>query len=283
MSQAPFPRLFSPFQIGRVSLRNRIVCLPHATSLGEPSPLFPGDRLIAYYRERAKGGAGLITFSILPANMEPLQRAGIFPADPGPYRRFTDAIHAEGAAIFTQVTHGAGRQVPGPPGRRPPAPLLAPSPVACPNGRQDPHVLTASEIHDLALATGGAAKFARDAGFDGMELHSSHAGYLIQEFLSPASNQRDDEYGGCLENRMRFFREVLEAVRDAVGDSIIVGARLSVDEFIPGGLALEEGVEVACRVAGDGLVDYFSIDGCIRAPGGRGQASVASAAYHRQP
>ena len=261
MSPSPFPRLFSPFAIGGVALRNRIVCLPHATQLADPPPFGVGERMIAYYRERARGGAGLITYSAMPVFPASGARPSPGKPDAERFRALTEAVHAEGAAIFSQLSHGSGREVPGPPGRRPPVPLAAPSPVACPTGRFDPHVLTRDEIRAYVAATAETARLICDAGFDGLEFHATHAGYLLQQFLSPASNRREDEYGGSLENRMRFVREALEAARDAVGDRIVVGARLSVEEFVPGGLEEEEGVEVAVRLAAGGLVDYLSVDG----------------------
>jgi hypothetical protein len=119
-----------------------------------------------------------------------------------------------------------------------------------------PTAMTVADIHEMVEAFGAAARRCRDGGLDGVDLHAS-SGYLIEQFLSPANNTRDDEYGGSLENRTRFLVQILTAIRDAVGDDYLVGIRLPNEEYIPGGLAPEDIAEIARLV--EPFVDYVSL------------------------
>jgi 2,4-dienoyl-CoA reductase-like NADH-dependent reductase (Old Yellow Enzyme family) len=119
-----------------------------------------------------------------------------------------------------------------------------------------PFAMTTAEIHEMVEAFGAAARRCRDGGLDGIDLHAS-SGYLIEQFLSPANNTRDDEYGGSLENRMRFLMEILGSIRDAVGDDYLVGIRLPNEEYIPGGLSPDDVAEIARIV--EPHVDYVSL------------------------
>jgi len=232
-------RLFSPLMVGGVELRNRIVSTAHSTGLTDGTAL--SDALVAYYAARARGGVGLIVTG--STSVHPTSSSRLRPAlanwDDGivaPYRRLAAAVHAHGARIFAQLNHaGALSGAGGLPGGRP----LAPSVIDLEKAEAPPRALLEPEIAEIVAAFAAAAARARDGGLDGIELHGGH-GNLIQQFLSPHTNRRDDAYGGPLENRLRFAREVAVAVRAAVGPDFTVGLRLSAEEDYPDGLFLPE-------------------------------------------
>jgi mycofactocin system FadH/OYE family oxidoreductase 2 len=251
-----YPHLFQPLQIRNVRLRNRITSSAHGTSLSVGG--LPSESFTAYHQARARGGIGLIVIEgirIHPTTMShALAIAGWRPEIVEPLARVADVVHAEGAAIFAQILH-QGRQVGSSYSQ---TRLLAPSPLPCPLYREIPSEMTHADIREIVSAFAGAAARVKAAGFDGVEIHGAH-GYLIQEFLSPFSNERRDEYGGSLENRLRFPLEVLDAVRETVGDDFVVGLRVSVDEFTPGGLTVEDMKTVARHFVDTGKVDYLSL------------------------
>ncbi len=252
-----FEYLFTPLQIGNVTVDNRIAVMPHTTLLSTDHLI--GDRHIAYYEERAKGGAGLIiveTLIVHPTSQPLMNEAFAYDEREVPrYRELTAAVHRHGAKIFAQIAHG-GRQLID--GSISGLPLWGVSPVALSVASETPHEMGEEEIAELIAAFARSAGYICDGGFDGVELHSSH-GYLIQQFFSPLSNQRTDRWGGSLENRMRFAFEVIEAVRGAVGDDFVLGIRLTGDEFVPGGLTTDDTREIARRLVAAGRLDYVSV------------------------
>ncbi len=252
-----FQFLFTPLQIGNVTVRNRIASLPHTTLLSTDHLI--GDRHIAYYEERAKGGAGLIiveTLIVHPTSQPLMNEAFAFDERQVPrYRQLTAAVHQHGAKIFAQLAHGGRQLIDGSISR---LPLLGVSPIPLSPASEVPHEMEEEEIAELIEAFARCAGYLREGGFDGVELHSSH-GYLIQQFFSPLSNARTDRWGGSLENRMRFAFEVIAAVRRAVGRDFVVGMRLAADEFVPGGLTTEDTQEIARRLAATGELDYLSV------------------------
>ncbi len=256
MSDA-FPYLFSPITLGNVTLKNRLVMLPHNTSFANDHLI--NDRHIAYYTERARGGFGLIIVerqSVSPDTEPLLNECHAFNPEIVPrYRELTDAVHEGGARIFCQIGHG-GRNMPHSKITR--RPIVAPSPVKVSPVGEEIHVLEREEIHALVEDFGRVAGHVRDGGFDGVEIIATH-GYLIQQFFSPMTNLREDEYGGDLENRMRFCMEVLEKVRETVGKEFVLGLRLCGDEFMPAGLTQEDAQEIAEQLAETGLLDYLSV------------------------
>ncbi|MBI2227304.1 MAG: FAD-dependent oxidoreductase, partial [Betaproteobacteria bacterium] len=164
-----------------------------------------------------------------------------------------EAVHAEGALLIAQLNHG-GRQhhaseIPT---------LWAPSAIACPHSGGVPHAMTRAEIAEVVAGFATAALNAKLGGLDGVEIHGAQ-GHLIQQFVSPFSNQREDEYGGSLENRLRFAKEIIAAVRAQAGADFIVGYRMGVDEFTPGGITVEESKLAAIQLAALGSVDYLSL------------------------
>ena len=253
-----FPNLMQPLQIGSHRIRNRIVSTGHDTGL--PDHGLVGDRLIAYQRARARGGAGLIVIQVASVHPTAFYTAHILQAHhdeciPG-YRRLADAIHAEGGTTFGQLFH-PGREILGSDdGTK----KVAWSSSATPNERfhVKPRAMPKGLIDEVVTGYADAAARLIEAGVDGVEIVASH-GYLPAQFLSAAVNSRQDEYGGNAENRMRFLREVLEAVRSRLGVGPVVGMRISGEDL--DGLGLDESESTACCevLAAAGLVDYVSV------------------------
>jgi len=253
--------LFSPIQVGSVTLKNRIYSSGHAEAMAEGGR--PGDRLTRYHAAKARGGCALTIFggSSSVHRSSPAaawkQIANHDDSIIAPYRALADAVHAHGCLVFTQLTHmGRRAQADGEEADV----LLAPSQIPERVHRDVPHELEAEQIAELVRAFGDAARRCREAGLDGIELSMAH-NHLIDQFWSPLFNQRLDEYGGILENRMRFGMEVLRETRRRVGRDFVVGARISGDEFTRGGLTAADMAEIARRLAVSGLVDFLSIIG----------------------
>jgi len=253
--------LFSPVRIGRLTLKNRIYSSGHAEAMAENGR--PGDRLTRYHAAKARGGCALTIFggssSVHPSSPAAAWKQianhddSIIPA----YRALADAVHAHGCAVFTQLTHmGRRAQADGEEADV----LLAPSQIPERVHRDVPHELEAEQIAELVRSFGEAARRCREAGLDGIELSMAH-NHLIDQFWSPLFNQRQDEYGGSLENRLRFGLEVLQETRRRAGRDFVVGARISGDEFTKGGLTAADMAEIARRLAASGLVDFLSIIG----------------------
>jgi len=246
-----FQHLASPIKIGKLELKNRMIMAPMVANLAYEDGSV-SERLKAYHEERAKGGVALIT---VEASYVHLSGKG-FRNEVGLYsdrlisglRGLVDAIHAHGAKASIQLYH-AGRQTKSSvTGRL----IVAPSPIPDPTEPDTPRELTIDEIAELVRAFGEGARRAKAAGFDSVEVHGAH-GYLIDQFLSPFSNKRTDEYGGTLENRMRFPLEVVRAVRQAAGPDFPIVYRISADEKVPGGLTLDETKTVAKRLEDEGI------------------------------
>jgi mycofactocin system FadH/OYE family oxidoreductase 2 len=252
-----FQYLFTPLQIGNVTVDNRIVVMPHTTLLSTDHLI--GDRHIAYYEERAKGGAGLIiveTLIVHPTSQPLMNEAFAYDEGEVPrYRQLTSAVHRHGTKIFAQIAHGGRQLLDGSISR---LPLWGVSPAALSVASEVPHEMDEEEIAELIEAYARCATYVRDGGFDGVELHASH-GYLIQQFFSPLSNLRADRWGGSLDNRMRFAFEVIGAVRRAVGNDFVLGMRLCADEFVPGGLTTDDTQEIARHLVATGQLNYLSV------------------------
>jgi 2,4-dienoyl-CoA reductase-like NADH-dependent reductase (Old Yellow Enzyme family)/thioredoxin reductase len=223
------------------------------------------DRHIHYYVKRAKGGVGYITFEhtgILKQgrafpNMALIDSDQNIPS----FRKLAEAIHQENGKILIQINH-AGRQtsasITG-------SPIVAPSAIPCPVRKEMPKELSHEEIQNIIEAFGRAALRVKEAGTDGVEIHMAH-GYLINQFLSPFSNKREDEYGGDADRRMRMAVEVLRQVRNTVGPDFPVLCRLSADEYVEGGLRLEDTKEIARSLERNGA-DALHISACVAASG----------------
>jgi 2,4-dienoyl-CoA reductase-like NADH-dependent reductase (Old Yellow Enzyme family)/thioredoxin reductase len=261
---AHFETLFTPFRIGKLVLKNRIVMPPMATNFAGPDGAV-NDQHVSYYVKRARGGVGYITFEhtgIRPDGRAFPQMAMIDSDDKiVPFRRLVDGVHRAGGRIVIQINH-AGRNTSS---STTGAPLVAPSAVACPVRKEMPRELSPAEIGELVAAFRQAARRVREAGADGVEVHMAH-GYLLSQFLSPFSNRRADEYGGTRSRRMTAPLEVLRAVRGQVGPDFPVICRLSADEYVEGGLRLEDSMEIARALESNGA-DALHVSACVPASG----------------
>jgi len=247
--------LYSPIALGPVRVRNRVVFSAHLTNFAQDNR--PGERLIAYYRERARGGAGLIITEEQSVHASDFAYEKLIHAyDPAVvphYRKLTAALKAEGAAVFCQINHNGAQGF----SFFNDEPLWGPSPVADSLFREMPQALDARQIGEIVAGYARVAAHARAGGFDGMELQASHSS-LLRQFLSPHSNRRNDEWGGSLEGRMRLAVQCVQAAREAAGPSMALGIRLCTDELIDGGLTLDQVVEIARRLDRLGMLDYFN-------------------------
>ncbi len=245
MSDPDLTPLWQPFQLGPVHLRNRVFVPAHTTNFGSGNA--PTGRHVAYHRERAAGGAGLIITEgvrVHPASAARDTALGAFTDAVIPaYAAMADAVHAEGAAMFAQLLH-LGRQAAGEFSR---TAAWAPSPLPWATGAHVPHAMGRSDIRTVIGAFGTAGRRMADAGFDGLEIHLGH-GHLLQQFLSPATNHRLDAYGGSAQARLRLPREVLAEVLDVISGACPVGIRISADEFLPGGLRVADMIEVVAQL-----------------------------------
>jgi 2,4-dienoyl-CoA reductase-like NADH-dependent reductase (Old Yellow Enzyme family) len=264
LSSQPRPLLFSPLRIGPVTAPNRIVCGAHFTQFVEPAatvgePGYYGARYGRYLAERAAGGAGVIIAGqaqVHPTTAYQMRNNAIAWDEAAiPYfEQVTAPVNEHGALAFLQLAHNGGVND----GTWSKLPAWAPSSVA--NYNEPPKPLEHAEIREVVEHFGRSAANAAAGGFDGIEVHGAH-GYLIHEFLSPKSNHRTDEYGGSLENRMRFCVEVLEAVRSAVDGGVAVGLRLVGDEEQRdgSGLTADDAAEIGARLEDAGLVDFVHV------------------------
>ncbi len=237
--------LWEPFSIGDVQLRNRVFVSAHTTNFGRDN--LPTERHVAYHRARAAGGVGLIItegIRVHPTSSARESSLASWSDDAVPhYRTLVDAVHAEGSALFAQVLH-LGRQAAGGHSR---GAAWAPSAVPWATGAHVPHAMGRADLVAVTAAFADAAVRLRRAGFDGLEVHAGH-GHLLQQFLSPVTNTRSDAYGGTLDGRLRLTREVLAAIETAV-PGWPVGIRISASEFLPGGLDVDDMVEVVERLS----------------------------------
>ncbi|MBB6554320.1 NADH:flavin oxidoreductase [Nonomuraea rubra] len=247
--------VFDLARLGPITLRNRI--LKAATFEGMTRGALAGDDLIAFHRAHAAGGVAMTTVAycaVSPEGRTERRQIWMRPeALPG-LRRLTDAVHAEGAAASAQLGHAG----PVANGRSNRLPALAPSARFNPQAMQLTRSATAADLERITAAHATAAGLAVEAGFDAVEIHLGH-NYLASSFLSPRLNKRKDEYGGSLANRAKVALGVARAVRDAVGDRIAILAKLNMDDGVPGGLRLEESLQVARWLERDGSLDALEL------------------------
>jgi len=246
-----FPHLLAPITIRGRTAPNRIMRSATNSTLAEGGRV--GERLLAFCDAQA-GGVGMFVTEGMRAVPTPYMQATRLSAasdDVIPSaRRLAETIHRRGGLIIGQLGAGGRQHL----GRSVPVGLEAPSAIACPHSGGMPHELTLEEIAFIVGSFGRAAARLIEAGFDGVEVHGAQ-GHLTQQFLSPLSNHRTDEYGGTPEARQRFPRELLATVRAAIGDDAILGYRLGVSEFTVGGLTIED----TSATAADGYADYYSL------------------------
>ncbi|MCY0897132.1 MAG: FAD-dependent oxidoreductase [Alicyclobacillaceae bacterium] len=257
-----FDMLLSPAKIRHVEVKNRIAVTAHATGLNPNS--YPSDKFIAYNAEKARNGVGLLmtmgSGSVHPTSPNS-DWGGIHNWDESilPYlRKMSEAIKPHGAILMAQISHRgrrANRDVTW-------LPIYAPSDDPEPLHRDMPHEIQSEDVDWLVDAYVQAALRLKRGGFDGAEISAAH-GHLIDQFWSPISNHRSDAYGGSLENRMRFGMQVIDAVRDAVGDDFLVGLRMTGDELIENGLTVEDMQQIALKIAETGKIDILNVIGSI--------------------
>ena len=235
---AKLKHLLSPIKIRSLEISNRVVMPPMGTSLANDDATV-GEALLAYISRQSKSGAGLIISEITAVHPS----GSVGPNHLGAYddrfipglRKYADAVHESGGKAAMQLHH-AGREsffmlMQGE--------AIGPSAVPSVVYRQPPREMTLEDIHEIVQAFGQAARRAREAGFDAVEVHGAH-GYLLTQFLSALSNVREDEYGGAMANRARFIVEVLQAVRENVGEDFPISLRISAEECIKGGYSVED-------------------------------------------
>jgi 2,4-dienoyl-CoA reductase-like NADH-dependent reductase (Old Yellow Enzyme family)/thioredoxin reductase len=236
--------MLQPFRLGSLTLPNRVVMttvkLGYGTGKGEVT-----DRHVAFYVRRAQGGVGLIASESMyvQRNGRELPTQLSIHVDelvPG-LQRLTEAVHAAGGMMMAHINH-AGRAAN--PKLVSAGELISASEVLCPANQVIPRALTRGEIPEVVAAFGAAARRVREADFDAIEIPFSH-GYLIHQFLSPHTNQREDGYGGTFENRLRLGRQVISVVREQVGSDFPIVVRLNANDYVEGGLNLEDAVEIA--------------------------------------
>ena len=250
-SDATAPTLqlvYEPIMLGDVEVPNRIVRTAHFTKMSTTGAL--NDDLVEYHAARAKGGVGLSILEATAVHPSSILGATTFAPDAVEwYRRLVRAVEPHGMKVFVQLWHGGHHYgVGGLPTRSAsdtPSPVNAAPPVA----------LSVDDIAEITSAFATGAARAIEGGLHGIELHGGHS-YLFSQFLSPLTNHRDDDYGGPLENRMRFLVEALRAVRAAIGDGPPVGVRLSAGQ-VPGDLSEEEVAAVARRLTDLRLIDFL--------------------------
>ena len=256
MTTTSFPHVFSPYRIGRLELRNRIFVPAHTTNYGVDH--LPSERHVHYHAEKARGGVGLIIFEAIRVHPTSIGRAqGVIGYDPRcvpAFRRVVEAVHGHGARLFGQIVH-VGRHAEGMFGR---TATWGASPIPWSPTGPIPHVMTEDDMAAVVDAHVRTALYLREAGVDGVEVHFGH-GHLLQQFLSPASNVRADAYGGSEDNRLRFPLQVLDAVRKAMGPGFPVGIRISAEEFLPEGLALEDMQRIVPKIVAAVPVDFVNV------------------------
>ncbi len=254
MTSAP-RLLFTPLKVGSITVPNRIVFSAHLTNYAED--FMPTDRHGYYYRERAAGGVGLIIteeHSTHPTDhpYEKLIHAFNPAVIPG-YRRITEMVHDHGVPILAQINHNGGQGS----GMFTRLPAWAPSAVADPLFREVPKAVEAADIREIVEGYARVAGYTKQGGFDGVELQCSHSS-IVRQFLSRSTNRRDDAYGGSLDNRARLLREIIAAIRLAVGRDYVLSVRLCGDELIRDGITIDETVALARILEGDGLIDCIN-------------------------
>ncbi len=259
-----YEKLFSEGHIGKLTFKNRLVMSPMGIGLAELDGT-PSEDMIAFYKARAAGGAGLVIPEITRVNDDHgvgLMRQLTVTKDENiaPLSKLADAIHSENSKIFIQLHH---------PGREGVSALIggqdvvSASAIPCKVSKQDTRALTTDEVKELIQQFIDGAVRVQKAGCDGVELHCAH-GYLLQQFLSPYTNKREDEYGGSFENRMRMVSEIIAGIRKACGADFPIGIRLSVEEFLDKTgvteeyIHIQDGVKIAMYFEAQGI-DYIDV------------------------
>ena len=253
-----YEHVLAPIEINGLEIKNRVVRTAHGTNIGQGRIT---DELIAYHEARAAGGCGLTI----------LEAASVHPTDMGTLwlhdasvvddcRRLMDRLAPYNMAVFQQLGHLGYEGVTADGG-----PPWSASELAGPSIRRPAKAMTADDIAELTDAFAQASRWSVEGGVHGVEVHIAH-GYLLQQFMSPATNQRTDDYGGSWENRIRLAREVVGAVRGAIGPVVVLGARIGSEAVGDGGVTEHDCAELVKVLEGDGLIDYVNLTygSCLR-------------------
>lgn len=259
-----YEKIFEKGRIGNVELKNRLVMTPMGTNLANLDGT-PGPALIQYYEERAMGGCGLIMPEITRVNETTgagmlRQLAATKDYHIQGLKELAAAVHKHGSKIFIQLHHPGREGVSSLIGGQP---CVSASDRVCKVSNQETRPMTIDEIHELVGQFGDAALRCKKAGIDGIELHCAH-GYLLQQFLSPYTNYRTDEYGGSFENRMRLVLEIIEDIRKKCGPDYVLGCRVSVDEFLDkigvmeDSIHLEDGIKIV-KCLEEAGIDFIDV------------------------
>ncbi len=249
--------LLQPYQLKHLTLRNRVFSSAHEPAYSEDG--MPKDRYRLYHVEKAKGGIGLTMTagSAVVAEDSPPAFGNLHAYDDAivPWiRRMTDEVHEHGAACMIQITH-LGRRTGW--AQDDWLPVVAPSPLREPAHRAIPKEAEDWDIDRIVGKYADAAERMQAGGMDGIEIESY--GHLFDQFWSPVTNRRDDEYGGDLDARMAFGWRVLRAIRERVGSGYIVGLRMAIDEQIAGGIDTSVGLDMLGRIEAEGLIDFINV------------------------
>lgn len=263
--------IFTPWRLGELSIPNRLVRSATWEGMAQPdgTPTIDTANLTA---ELAEGGVGLIitgyAFVHSLGRGLPAQTGVHIDAMVGPLTRISDAVHKSGGQVALQIVHAGGQTRSDWIGGQP----LGPSAMVHPAFKEEVAQLSKDQINDIVGCFAMAAARGKAAGFDAVQLHGAH-GYLINQFLSPNTNQRDDEYGGSALNRARFACEVFSAVRNAVGPHYPVFIKLNTVDSLEGGLVLSDALQAAVKLDQMGI-DAIEVSGGVPAAGKLGSARV---------
>ncbi len=249
--------LLQPFRLKHLTIRNRLMSTAHEPAYTHDG--MPKDRYRAYHVEKAKGGIGLTMIGgsavVAPDSPQAFGNILLYKDEViGWLKALADDVHAQGAAVMIQITH-LGRRTSW--AKEDWLPVLSASHVREPAHRAFPKAMEDFDIARVVAAYADAAERVKEAGLDGLEVEAY--GHLFDQFWSPLTNHRADEYGGSLENRMRFGMEALRAIRERVGEDFIVGVRAVADEDAERGIDRREGLAIAERLAASGLIDFFNV------------------------
>lgn len=252
----PYENLMSPITIKSMTLRNRVMMTPMGTNLANPDGSISNEHK-NYYKLRAKGGTGLIVVENvcvafpLGSNGTSQLRLDHDSFIPHMYE-LTELVHSWGCKISIQVNHAGAAAMPSRIGSQ----CVSASDIPCRTGGFTPRALSTEEVYELVQKYADACKRAQMAGFDSVELHAGHS-YLVNQFISPTTNKRTDEFGGSAENRARFLKLILKEARKRLGSSFPIAIRISADELVPGGNTLEDTLNWLPFV--DEYVDLYNV------------------------
>ncbi|MGZ3146154.1 oxidoreductase [Lentzea chajnantorensis] len=253
--QDRYPHLFSPLRVGNARLKNRIVFPAIMNNYARQGLVT--DRTVTFYAERAAGGAAMVVSEALfvhPSSVPPQTGLAAYePANTAGFERLAAAVEEHDCRMVGQLLHSGRQQVRGPVSDS----SIGVSPLPDPYSWTVPHVMSTSEVRMIAESFVASAAVLQRAGFSGVEVHAAH-GHLITQFLSPWSNTRQDEYGGDLDGRTRFLREVLAGIRSVCGTDFLLGLKMPGDELVRGGITAEESARIANRVGQETPPDYLA-------------------------